>query len=59
MRAQLQRLPNPPDPIGVTQKRPFAVLLNKGFAVENIRYVDCPGLLPRLFFGCSTEVRRR
>ena len=43
--------------IGATQKRPFGALLSK--KVSSLKTPDmqiASGLLPCLFFGCSTEM---
>ena len=46
--------------IGATQKRPFGVLLSRKVSrLNRFDMLTASGLLPRLFFDCSTEVRRR
>ena len=46
--------------IGATQKRPFGVLLSKKVSrLNTFDMLIVSGLLPRLFFGCSIEARRR
>ena len=46
--------------IGATQKRAFDVLLSKKVSrLNTFDMLIVLGLLPRLFFGCSIEARRR
>ena len=46
--------------IGATQKQAFGVLSRKKVSrLNTFDMLIASGLLPRLFFGCSIEARRR